>query len=1056
MAGGANGVQGCLGQKNPSSEKSDSWTIPSALAPGRYRIKVAVWSSPEHAAGAFSLPFTVTTSMQVEYINVSDWAQDAADYMVNNGFVEYPANHDLRGTEDANRAELATMIYRVLGSGEDAADSNFERWHGSIPSSPFDDVQDPSVWYYKPVVYLASLSFEDDSNKITVFDRGTGESLNPLFRAGNGISRAWTLKAILEAWNIRPLTSFGSVALFNDVPISHEAAGYIYKAKQLGIVSGTDGNFRPNESADRQDIFLMLHRMLDVEENSLKPAKPSIDAQDFLDLGVNHCIGSMYEQPVLFGVQTPSASIHAASLVMESGGVHEGLCTGTLNASVSDLDSGTYTDSRGDTHTAEPFFAWCATGGSFVDITRSGIPFSQVKWIAPVGKGASEFLITLYVGDGLGSLITKTHTYTTCDAADPGAEPVVTIHTLPSSKTGGQSMTISGTVKDSGDADSDTNYGIQNLSLFYSTDNKANWNPISNNAAFEADGTWRDTWIIPQDFSGTLWIKAEARNIRGSVTEKEASVTINMNYRVEGTVLDAYGSALENAWVSLGGETEYTDNQGFFKFEGLSARIYTVTASLAGHEFESAEVTLNADEPVKHVDIVEKAETPNEPPVASINADQTEGQAPLSVNFSSDGSNDPEGRSLTYSWNFGDGNTKTGSGPHAHTYTECGKTFTAVLEVTDDQGLANDDVITISVICDPEADSDSDGMKDLWETEHFGNLDHDGSGDTDSDGLADLQEYQNNTDPRESDTDYDGMPDGWETQYSLDPLGDDSTGDPDGDGVSNLDEYKAETDPTQPDGDGDGINDSEDLFPNDPAEWQDSDNDGIGDNADPDDDNDGLSDDYETAHGLDPLNPDDALLDNDNDGYTNLEESQCGGSDPNDPASIPACDITQEIILTEGWNLISLFVEPADASPAAIFGPIADSLAQVKSASASHDPNLPDYLNDLNEIQSGYGYWVKVDAVSLLQITGPPVDVAALTIPLYVGWNLVGYPLMEEMPVEDALSGIMESLNQAKSMSESFDPNLPAYLNDLSILEPNMGYWINVSEDAILQYPAAP
>ena len=258
------------------------------------------------------------------------------------------------------------------------------------------------------------------------------------------------------------------------------------------------------------------------------------------------------------------------------------------------------------------------------------------------------------------------------------------------------------------------------------------------------------------------------------------------------------------------------------------------------------------------------------------------------------------------------------------------------------------------------------------------------------------------------------------------------------------------------DTDGDGVSDLEDAFPNDPAEWQDSDNDGTGDNADPDDDNDGLSDDYETAHGLDSLNPDDALLDNDNDGYTNLEESQCGGSDPNDPTSVPSCGITQEIILTEGWNLISLFVEPSDASPAAIFSPIADSLAQVKSASESYDPNLPGYLNDLSEIQVGYGYWVKVEAVSLLQIPGAPVDIAALTIPLNAGWNLVGYPLMEEMDIEEALSGIMESLNQAKSMSESYDPNLPAYLNDLSILEPNMGYWLDMSADVFLQYPSAP
>ncbi len=42
--------------------------------------------------------------------------------------------------------------------------------------------------------------------------------------------------------------------------------------------------------------------------------------------------------------------------------------------------------------------------------------------------------------------------------------------------------------------------------------------------------------------------------------------------------------------------------------------------------------------------------------------------------------------------------------------------------------------------------------------------------------------------------------------------------------------------------DADGVPNSQDAFPNDPAEWKDGDGDGIGDNADPDDDNDGIPD----------------------------------------------------------------------------------------------------------------------------------------------------------------------------------------------------------------------
>ncbi len=73
------------------------------------------------------------------------------------------------------------------------------------------------------------------------------------------------------------------------------------------------------------------------------------------------------------------------------------------------------------------------------------------------------------------------------------------------------------------------------------------------------------------------------------------------------------------------------------------------------------------------------------------------------------------------------------------------------------------------------------------------------------------------------------------------------------------------------DSDGDLVPDVLDKFPSDPDEWSDNDDDGIGDNQDPDDDNDGMTDVWEIAYGLDPLS-DDSELDADGDGLTNLDE----------------------------------------------------------------------------------------------------------------------------------------------------------------------------------------
>jgi hypothetical protein len=94
-----------------------------------------------------------------------------------------------------------------------------------------------------------------------------------------------------------------------------------------------------------------------------------------------------------------------------------------------------------------------------------------------------------------------------------------------------------------------------------------------------------------------------------------------------------------------------------------------------------------------------------------------------------------------------------------------------------------------------------------------------------------------------------------------------------------------------PDVDGDCVPDSEDLFPNNPEEWEDNDSDGIGNNTDPDDDNDGIPDFLEDRNQngvLDegetsPYNSDtdgdgitDSNEDSDGDGFTNIEEILCG------------------------------------------------------------------------------------------------------------------------------------------------------------------------------------
>ncbi|WP_436759233.1 ThuA domain-containing protein [Streptosporangium sp. V21-05] len=76
------------------------------------------------------------------------------------------------------------------------------------------------------------------------------------------------------------------------------------------------------------------------------------------------------------------------------------------------------------------------------------------------------------------------------------------------------------------------------------------------------------------------------------------------------------------------------------------------------------------------------------PPVARITADKTDGPAPLTVQFSSQGSSDPDGKPITYAWDFdGDGTTDSTAANPSHTYTEAGQ-YSAVLTVSNADGLS--------------------------------------------------------------------------------------------------------------------------------------------------------------------------------------------------------------------------------------------------------------------------------------------------------------------------------------------------------------------------------
>ena len=126
-----------------------------------------------------------------------------------------------------------------------------------------------------------------------------------------------------------------------------------------------------------------------------------------------------------------------------------------------------------------------------------------------------------------------------------------------------------------------------------------------------------------------------------------------------------------------------------------------------------------------------------------------------------------------------------------------------------------------------------------------------------------------------SDSDSDGIDDWWEDLYGLDSQDDsDAALNADSDELTNLEEFENSTDPKNDDSDNDGLSDSDEV------------NVYLSNPLSTDTDKDGMSDNWEVLQGFDLLNDNDALLDADNDGISNVDE-YTEQTDPHDESSIP-------------------------------------------------------------------------------------------------------------------------------------------------------------------------
>ena len=161
--------------------------------------------------------------------------------------------------------------------------------------------------------------------------------------------------------------------------------------------------------------------------------------------------------------------------------------------------------------------------------------------------------------------------------------------------------------------------------------------------------------------------------------------------------------------------------------------------------------------------------------------------------------------------------------------------------------------------------------------------------------------------------------------------------------------------------------------------------------------------------------------------------------------SAPAQPIN--IDLSSGWNLISLPWQKTAENINDAFSGINWDRAMIYDNQNkiwyTYNTNRDSKYNmGFPTIDNTFGIWVHMASTDTL--SGPGDDIGTTDVPVYKGWNLVGYPSNTVRTVSSALSGVPYDIVQTYNTTTGQIQTLA----DTDNMEPGRAYWIHVTADA--------
>ncbi|MEM4347755.1 MAG: LamG-like jellyroll fold domain-containing protein, partial [Candidatus Altiarchaeota archaeon] len=160
------------------------------------------------------------------------------------------------------------------------------------------------------------------------------------------------------------------------------------------------------------------------------------------------------------------------------------------------------------------------------------------------------------------------------------------------------------------------------------------------------------------------------------------------------------------------------------------------------------------------------------------------------------------------------------------------------------------------------------------------------------------------------------------------------------------------------------------------------------------------------------------------------------------------------IPLKTGWNMIST---PFDLEKSNLKDALSSIDGKYNYVYSYSNGEWKFYISgyeqasSLKELKPGEGYWIYMNSEGNLTFRGNLLK--KVSIPLKRGWNMIGYPSLEPRDVKDVLFLIDGKYSSISTFSggsrKSYIVDAPK--NSLEKLFPGEGYWISMTQDAVLE-----